>query len=137
MRRPGTHTINPRITTLEPGDTDRISLREVRAGPRNQKGYLSKWAPFEAVVVDSYTSVRLKVAVNGGDTNPVPPNTARTFDSTTVSSIHVTNPANSESDVKADDVELILFTSAKSPSENESNIGVRQFISDTIPGVEL
>lgn len=136
MRRPGTFTINPRIDTLTPGDTDRISLREISGGPRNQKGYLSKWAPFKAVVVDSYTSVRLKVSVNGGDKNPVPSNTARTFDSTTISSIEVTNPANSGADVKAEDVELIVFT-PNSGSGNQSEISIRQFVSDTIPGVQL
>lgn len=130
--RPGTITINPRIDPLTPGDTDRIDLREVSAGPNNKPRYLRKFVPFQAVVVDSYSdTVRLQASVDGSNFHPVPEDTARTFDSTAIEQVHVRNPSGSGNNVDAADVEIILFTPDRAEPEPQFSLF------NLIPGFSL
>jgi len=133
--RAGTKTVRP-SQDVAPGDTVQVPLGQLKGGPRNQKGYLSKYLPFKAVVVDSYTDgVRLRASVDGTDFDPVPPSTARTFDSVPVYSVYLKNPSGSGSTVAKEDIELVLFR----PDTQESgglNFSGNQLLSDLIPGVQ-
>lgn len=131
-RRTGTVTITPRIDPLTPGDVDRIDLRDV-SGPGGKKRGLSKYVPFDAVVVDSYAeNVRLQVAVNGREFDPIPEQTARTFDSIPVETIAIKNPSGSGSNVQAENVQLILFTQEK---QEPAEFNATNLLKDLIPGV--
>lgn len=135
-RRPGQFTLRPRIDPLTPGDTDRIDLRTVAAGPSNKPRYLRKYVPFGAVVVDSYSdSVRLEAAVNGGEYMPVPQDSARTFDSVPVNSISIRNPSGSGADVAAKDIEIILFTNERKLQEEGTTFSLGNVLKDLVPGV--
>lgn len=133
-RREGTKTITL-TADLGPGERDSIDLGTLRGGPRNQKGYYKKYMPFGAVVVDSYTgATEVEVAINGdNDYDPVPTNTARTFDSTAINQITVRNPSGSGTTIPASDVKLILFTREEQTQQPE--FSAANVLRDLIPGV--
>lgn len=134
-RQPGQITVQPR-STLSPGEVDNIVLSELSGGPRDKKGYLRKYLPFRAALVDSYTSsVRIDASINNGDFNPVPTNSARTFDSIGVNAITIRNPSGSGADLDPSDLQLIFFTTEAQTSQEESGFSLGQLAEDIIPGV--
>lgn len=135
-RTEGTRTVRLN-SDLQAGETRQIALAERRGGPKNKKGYLRPFLPFSAVVVDSYSeSVRVRASVDGQQFDPVPENSARTFDSTTVRSVWLRNPSSSTA-VAQDDLELLLFNPQEEVARERARgtFSLQQALSDAIPGV--
>lgn len=137
-RRYGTKTITL-DTDIQPGETRILNLAEQQGGVANKRGFLRPYLPFSALVVDSYDgTVRVRASIDGSNFDPVPPNSARTFDSIPVNAIHLKNP-HSSAVVSSADLELILFTDerrAKQEAKDDSfTFSPRKAIQDIIPGL--
>lgn len=135
-RQEGTRTV--RLSSdLSPGETRQVKLAELTGGPKNRKGYLRQFLPFSAVVVDSYSaSVRLRASIGGVNFDPVPTNSARTFDSQQIRSVWLKNPSDTTA-VTADDIELILFNphGEVAREEQAGTFSIGRALRDAIPGV--
>lgn len=131
QRRAGSITVNP-PRDIQAGDTIDIALGEITV--QGKERYLRKYLPFGAVVVDSYSgSVRLQASVDGLQFDPVPTNSARTFDTVPVENVYIRNPAGSGATVAAGDVELILFTT-EAQTQQGPNWSLPGAVEDLVPG---
>lgn len=121
---------------LTPGESYRFEFRGHRAGPADKKGYLAKMGPYEGVVFDNYSNLRIRGRADGME-SPCPPDSARTLDSNTVGAyVEVENPSSNGSTLPKDDLEVILFGQVK----NQQDDGALRFrpaavAADLIPGV--
>jgi len=130
-RRAGTKTIQL-DGDLAPGDVGQLVLSTLTGGPRDQKGYLNKYLPFEAVVFDSYFSERLEGSLTGQDFDPIPADSARTFDNVKVHQLYVRNPSGNANTLSTADLELLLFT--QESKVHKPGFSLSDAIADIIPG---
>lgn len=138
MSQNSTFTLNP-PSDLDPGDSYYWDLTSVKGGPANKKGYYSQFTPFDGVLIDSYTGVRLKVRSNGMET-PIPGNSARTLDSNGVTFIEVINPSSGSTTVPKEDLRVVIFNDgggSGGDTQNSTNpsFSTSQLAADLIPGV--
>lgn len=121
---------------LPPGESHRFEFRRFRAGPADKKGYLAKMGPFEGVVFDNYSNLRVRGRADGM-ASPIPADSARTLDSNTVGAfVEVENPSSNGSTLPKDDLEVILFGQVKHQQQG----GALRFrpsavAADLIPGL--
>lgn len=135
-RRPGTKTIDP-PRAIAPGETVQVPFASLTGGPRNQEGYLRKYLPFQAILVDSYNGERIEGSLVGSEFDPIPANTARTFDSIPAHQFYLRNPAANGGTVGVDQVKLIGFTTEADVTSGEPGFSAGQFLEDLVPGVSL
>lgn len=133
QRRAGTQTVRL-DQDVAPGETLQLPLASVSAGPRNQEGYLRKFLPFDAVVFDSYHTERVEGTITGREFDPIPSNSARTFDSVKVNTLYVRVPSGNSNTLAAEDLELILFNTEES---TQPQFSLARAVSDVIPGFDF
>lgn len=120
---------------LTPGESYRFEFRRHRAGPANKKGYLGKMGPYQGVVIDNYSNLRVRARADGME-SPVPPDSARTLDSNTVGAfIEVENPSSNGSTLPQDDLEVILFGQVKHQQDDTLRFRPSAVAADLIPGL--
>jgi len=135
-RRPGTKTVRP-SKDIAPGETAQIPLSALTGGPRNQEGYLTKYMPFDGVVFDSYHGERVEGSITGSEYDPIPSNSARTFDSVKVNSVYVRVPSGNSNTLQKEDLELILFTTEESARGDGARFSISGAIEDLVPGLDF
>lgn len=133
-----THTLSP-PADLAPGESYYWDLTSIRGGPADKKGYYAQFAPFDGVLIDSYTGVRLTVRADGMET-PVPGNTARTLDSNSISFVEVSVPDAAASTVAKEELQVVLYNDTAVREADDSggpSFSGKQLLSDLVPGVSL
>ena len=132
-----THTLSP-PADLAPGESYYWDLRSIRGGPADKKGYYAQFAPFDGVLIDSYTGVRLTVRADGME-SPVPGNTARTLDSNSISFVEVAVPDSASATVDKEDLQVVLYndTTVRETDDSGPSFSGKQLVSDLVPGVSL
>lgn len=120
---------------LTPGESYRFEFRRFRAGPADKKGYLAKMGPYQGVVFDNYSNLRVRGQADGME-SPIPPDSARTLDSNSVGAfVEVTNPSSNGSTLPQGDLEVILFGQVKNQQDDSLRFRPAAVVADVIPGV--
>lgn len=133
-----TITVNP-DGPIAPGETAVFDFRTFDGTGVPKKGWLFKRGPFDGVVFDSYSDVRLRGYADGMEA-PIPGDSARTLDANPVERrVRVVNPSGSGVTVQPEDIEIILFgpavKSASARSADRLRFSGAAVISDLVPGV--
>lgn len=120
---------------LTPGERYRFDFSRHTAGPSGKKGYLAKMGPYNGVVFDNYSNLRVRGRADGME-SPIPPDSARTLDSNTVASfIEVANPSSNSGTLAQNDLEVILFGQVKNQQNDELRFRPAAVAADLIPGL--